>query len=134
MSTDWQYRVFVLCHEDSIVSAIQALDVAFPCDDLQARDPSKPELLSLPLSESGQSPPTHFGSSFSVTEQLRQTLEGMGLANTPGVLYWRMNANNGQLQTTNHQGSQSLIGQEINWNQILDLCNLKEIEPESGPR
>jgi hypothetical protein len=112
MSTQWEHQVFVICHSASIGGAIQALDVAFPRDDGEPRNPQDPGSVGVQLSGPGG---TYYGASFSVTEQIRETLEGMGLASVPGVTYWRCGNPSGLLTATNHPGSIAKVGQPFGW-------------------
>ena len=85
MPTEWIHAVHVICDAASIDGAIAALDIAFPKDDGTPRNPATPELYGCSLSADGTAPSTHYGSSFVVTEPIRQRLEGLGLAQTPGI-------------------------------------------------
>jgi hypothetical protein len=125
MPTQWQHRVFVIGTSASIGAAIGALDVAFPRDDGQPRDLAHPGNYGVPLSASGQAPATHYGAIFSVTEPLRVQLEGMGLANVPGISYWRATNPEGVLATTNHAGSVAQIGQVWDWKDSMAKMGLQ---------
>lgn len=128
--TIWCHQVFVTGSAEAMPGAIGALDIAFPCDDGQPRDPAKPELVGCKLSTSGELPTTHYGAAFSVTEPIRQNLEGLGLAQTPGITYWRCSNPEGILAATNHAPSQASIGQPWNWQQCLAAAGLQAvIEP-----
>jgi hypothetical protein len=127
MATQWMHQVFVLCSTGAMPGAIAALDIAFPCDDGQPRNPAQPELVGCRLSSSGQSPPTHYGAAFSVTESIRENLEGMGLAQTPGITYWRCSNPEGILTATNHQASLASIGQLWDWQQSLAAVGLQAV-------
>lgn len=112
MPTQWEHQVFVVCFNTAISGAIQALDIAFPRDDGQPRDPNNPQQVGCALSGPGG---TYYGAAFSVTEQIRETLEGLGLASVPGVTYWRCGNPSGLLTATNHPGSLDKIGQPFGW-------------------
>jgi hypothetical protein len=132
MTTNWCHQVFVICVAEAMPSAIAALDIAFPCDDGQPRNPTKPELVGCKLSASGQSPATHYGAAFSVTEAIRENLDGLGLAQTPGITYWRCSNPQGLLTATNHAPSLASIGQQWDWQQSLTaagLQNVTEVNP-----
>lgn len=130
MATMWAHRVFVIGVAASMPGAIAALDIAFPRDDGQPRDPSKPDQVGCQLSANGQAPVTHYGAAFSVTEPIRDRLEGMGLAQTPGIVYWRCSNPEGILVTTNHPASQSSIGQPWDWQQCLSAVGLQAVQVE----
>lgn len=130
MATIWEHEVFVISASASMPGAIAALDIAFPRDDGQPRDPSKPEEVGCQLSANGQAPATHYGAAFSVTETIRQNLEGMGMAQTPGITYWRCSNPEGILTTTNHPTSQASIGQLWEWQKCLAAVGLKAVQGE----
>lgn len=130
MGTIWEHNVFVIGAAASMPGAIAALDIAFPRDDGQTRDTAKPEEIGCQLSANGQAPATHYGAAFSVTESIRQNLEGMGLAQTPGITYWRCSNPEGILITTNHQASQASIGQPWSWQQCLAAVGLLVVQVE----
>lgn len=102
MATVWAHMVHVICAAEAMPGAIAALDIAFPRDDGAPRDSGQPSLYGCSLSPTGQTPATHYGASFAVTEQIRQQLEGLGLAQTPGVSYWRCSNPEGVLVASNH--------------------------------
>ena len=131
MSTQWIHQVFVIGMSEAMTGVIAALDIAFPCDDGQPRDPAKPELFGCKLSASGEAPATHYGAAFSVTEVVRENLESMGLAQTPGISYWRCSNPEGVLIATNHQASQARIGQPWDWQQSLDAVGLRNVAASS---
>lgn len=130
MATIWEYQVYVIGAAASMPGAIAALDIAFPRDDGQPRDPSKPEEVGCRLSATGQAPASHYGAAFSVTETIRESLEGMGLAATPGIVYWRCSNPEGILATTNHPASQASIGQPWDWQQCLAAVGLQAVKVE----
>lgn len=130
MATIWEHQVFVVGAAASMPGAIAALDIAFSRDDGQPRDPSKPEEVGCRLSANGQAPATHYGAAFSVTESIRENLEGMGLAQTPGITYWRCSRPEGILVTTNHLASQPSIGQPWDWQQCLAAVGLQAVQVE----
>jgi len=109
MTTDWVHLVHVICAADAMAGAVAALDVAFPCDDGQPRDTAHPDRYGSALSADGKAPATHYGASFSVTEEIRQRLEVLGLAQTPGVSYWRCTNPGGVLESSNWPGQQTGI-------------------------
>lgn len=119
--------MYVVGASASMPGAIAALDIAFPRDDGQPRDPSKPEEVGCLLSANGEEPATHYGAAFSVTEAIREKLEGMGLAATPGIVYWRCSNPDGILATTNHPASQVSIGQPWDWQQCLTAVGLQAV-------
>lgn len=130
MVTIWENQVFVIGEAAAMPGAIAALDVAFPKDDGQPRDPAKPEEVGRQLSANGQAPATHYGAAFSVTETIRENLEGMGLAQTPGITYWRCSNPEGVLVATNHSASQVSIGQPWDWQQCLAAVGLQTVQVE----
>lgn len=130
MATIWKHQVYVIVAAVSMPSAIAALDIAFPKDDGQPRDPSKPEQVGCQLSANNQAPASHYGAAFSVTETIRESLEGMGLAQTPGITYWRCSNPEGILATTNHPASQTSIGQPWDWQQCLAAVGLQAVQIE----
>ena len=127
-TTDWIHAVYVICIADAIGGAIAALDVAFPCDDSTPRNPATPELYGCQLSSNGQLPATHYGSSFVVTEEIRQRLEGLGLAQTPGVTYWRAGNPDGILHASNWPGQQ--VGVAWAFEDSLTAAGLKRVVTE----
>jgi len=127
MATQWVHEVFVIGAAEAMPGAISALDIAFPCDDGRPRDPAKPELVGCKLSTIGEAPATHYGAAFSVTEPIRENLESMGLAQTPGISYWRCSNPEGVLVATNHPASQATIGQPWDWQQSLAAVGLQNV-------
>ena len=91
--------------------AIAALDIAFPCDDGTPRNPANPANYGQELSATGTDPGTSYGAAFCVTEPIREALEAIGLASTPGVSYWRCSNPEGILAATNDPLSVSRIGE-----------------------
>lgn len=132
MATIWEHQVFVIGEEASMPGAIAALDVAFPCDDEKPRDPTKPDQVGCKLSATGQAPATHYGAAFSVTEEIRENLESMGLANTPGIIYWRCSNPEMILATTNNQPDHGSIGHIWDWSRCLQSCGLQPVIQEIG--
>lgn len=130
MPTIWQHKVFVISAAASMPGAIAALDIAFPRDDGQPRNPAKPDEVGCQLSNDGQAPATHYGAAFSVTESIRENLENIGLAQTPGIVYWRCSNPEGILATTNHPASQVSIGQPWDWQKCLDAVELVTVGVE----
>lgn len=124
MATQWEHQVFVICHSAAIGAAIGALDIAFPRDDGQPRNPAMPEQVGCRLNGPGGS--IYYGAAFSVTESIRETLEGLGLANVNGVTYWRCGNPSGLLTTTNHLGSLVSIGQPWGWQDCLNAQGLSQ--------
>lgn len=124
MSTQWEHQVFVVCHSAAIGGAITALDVAFPRDDGQPRNPALPGQVGCQLTGAGG---TYYGAAFSVTEHIRVTLEGLGLASVPGVTYWRCGNPSGLLTTTNHPASIPSIGQPWDWQNCLTALGLTQV-------
>lgn len=127
MSTIWQHQIFVIGAAAAASGVIAALDVAFPRDDGQPRDPSKVLDVACPMSASGTSPITHYGSSFVITEAIRLKLDGLGLPATPGVLFWRCSNPDGILTATNHPGSLASVGQSWAWQNCQDAAGLKQV-------
>lgn len=127
MATQWVHQVFVIGAAEAMPGAIAALDIAFPCDDGQPRNPNNPESVGCKLSINGESPATHYGAAFSVTEPIRGNLEGMGLAQTPGITYWRCSNPEGILTATNHAPSLARIGQQWDWQQSLTAVGLQAV-------
>ena len=127
MSTIWVHQVFVIGSAEAMPGAVAALDIAFPCDDGQPRNPNNPASVGCKLSANGESPATHYGAAFLVTESIRENLEGMGLAQTPGITYWRSSNPGGILAATNHQPSQASIGQAWDWRQCLAAAGLQAV-------
>lgn len=125
--TLWEHQVFVLGESSAMVGAIAALDIAFPCDDGSPRDTAHPEKYASKYSANGQLPATHYGAAFVVTEAIRANLEGMGLAQTPGITYWRTSNPEGILTATNHTGSQAQVGQPFAWADCLAAISLQPI-------
>ena len=125
--TIWAHQVFVIGEAAAMANAIQALDIAFPCDDGSPRDASHPEKYGSKYSANGQLPATHYGAAFVVTEPIRANLESMGLANTPGITYWRCSNPDGFLTKTNNIASQEQIGQSWAWEDCLAKMNLQYV-------
>lgn len=126
MPTHWIHAVHVVCDAASIGGAIAALDIAFPCDDGSARNPSTPEQYGCQLSANGELPATHYGSSFVVTEEIRAHLESLGLASVPGVTYWRCTNPGGVLVASNH-ASGGPIGQQFNFDDAVKSLGLSQV-------
>jgi hypothetical protein len=105
------------------------LDIAFPCDDGAPRDPTQPERYGCQLSSSGQLPASSYGATFVVTEEIRQRLEDLGLAQTPGIVYWRSSNPESILVATNRPDDQGFIGQPWAWQDCLNALGLLPIEP-----
>ena len=129
MSTNWKYTAHVICSAESMPGAIQALDIAFPKDDGTPRDASQPQQYGCELSLNGQLPAIHYGSSFVVTEETRKNLENIGLANTPGVTYWRCGNPDGILQTTNHP-NEAHIGESWSFDNCVSELGLSRVVRE----
>jgi hypothetical protein len=125
MPTIWVHQVYVLSEAASMPGAIQALDVAFPCDDNLPRDSAHPEYYASAYSANGQPPATHYGSAFAVTEAIRQNLESMSLDATPGITYWRSSNPDGMLALTNHPQDIAHIGQPWSWADCLSSMGLQ---------
>ena len=116
MPTSWEHQVHVIALAQAMPGAIAALDIAFPCDDGAPRNPATPELYGCKLSANGLEPATYYGSSFVVTESIRQALESMGLDDTPGISYWRCGNPDGILHASNYPD------QEIDIPWTFDAC------------
>jgi hypothetical protein len=127
MATEWAHQVFVFGVSQAMPGAIVALDIAFPRDDGQQRNPAEPELVGCKLSANGLEPVTHYGAAFSVTEAIRENLEGLGLAQTPGITYWRCSNPEGILASTNHPASEASIGQPWDWMRCLAAISLQSV-------
>jgi len=132
--TEWIYSVHVICAAESMSGAVTALDVAFPCDDGAPRDTAHPERYGCALSVDGKEPATHYGASFSVTEEIRQRLEGLGLAQTPGVSYWRC-TNPGGVLVASNQPSAPAAGTPWNFDASAAALGLQRVQTEyPGPQ
>lgn len=129
MATVWEHQVFVIGAAAVAPGIVLALDQAFPRDDGVPRTAGDLARVACEISANGQGPASHYGAAFSVTETIRATLEGMGLAATPGVTYWRCSNPGGILAATNHPGSLASIGQSWSWAQCLSAVGL---QPVSG--
>ena len=130
MHTIWVHQVYVLGEAAAMSGAIAALDIAFPCDDGSPRDATKPELYGSKYSVNGLEPATHYGSAFVVTEEIRQKLEELGLAQTSGITYWRTSNPEGILSSTNYTADSVKIGQPWDWQDCLQSLGLKTITQE----
>jgi hypothetical protein len=131
MSTIWIHQVYVIAENASMPGAIQALDIAFPCDDGQPRDASHPEYYGAKYSASGNLPATHYGAAFVVTEPIRENLESMGLDTTPGITYWRATNPEGILTATSVPNDKTKVGQPWTWDDCLTSMSLQPIlEPK----
>jgi hypothetical protein len=104
--------------------AIAALDIAFPCDDGTPRNPANPANYGQELSATGVDPVTSYGAAFCVTEPIREALEAIGLASTPGVSYWRCRNPEGILAATNDPLSESKIGEAWSYADSLTAAGL----------
>lgn len=129
MPTQWIHAVHVICATDAMPGAVAALDLAFPCDDGLPRNPSTPEAYGCALSATGEAPATHYGASFCVTEEIRQRLEGLGLAQTPGVSYWRC-TNPGGVLVASNQPDAPAPGTAWDFDAGVAAVNLKRVEVE----
>lgn len=132
MATIWEHQVFVIGETASMPGAIAALDIAFPCDNGQLRNSNNPASVGCKLSANGESPATHYGAAFSVTEAIRENLEGLGLAQTPGITYWRCSNQEMILATTNNQPDHESIGHIWDWNKCLQSCGLQPVIEDIG--
>jgi hypothetical protein len=131
MHTIWIHQVYVLAEAASMPGAIQALDIAFPCDDGKPRDPAHPEYYAAKYSGNGQLPATHYGAAFVVTETIRQSLESMGLDTTPGITYWRASNPEGILAASSLPADAAKVGQPWAWENCLASMSLQPIhEPK----
>jgi len=110
--------------------AIAALDIAFPCDDGTPRNPANPANYGQELSATGADPVTSYGAAFCVTEEIREALEAIGLASTPGVSYWRCSNPEGVLMATNDPLSESKIGEAWSYADSLAAMNLQNVTRE----
>jgi hypothetical protein len=127
MSTIWIHQVYVIAENAAMPGAIAALDIAFPCDDNQPRNPIKPELYASKYSATGNLPATHYGSAFVVTEPVRQNLESMGLDTTPGITYWRASNPEEILTASNQPASLAHIGEVWTWQECLTAMGLQPV-------
>ena len=127
MKTIWIHQVYVLAEAASMPGAIQALDIAFPCDDGLPRDPAHPEYYASKYSGNGQLPATHYGAAFVVTEEIRASLEGMGLDTTPGIAYWRASNPEGILSASSLPADQAKVGQPWAWEDCLSAMGLQPV-------
>lgn len=124
MATQWEHQVFVIGAAAVVPGIIAALDQAFPRDDGVARNTADVTSVACKLSANGSDPATHYGAAFSIKESIRARLEGMGLAATPGVTYWRCSNPAGILTATNHAGSLASVGQSWTWEQCKAALGL----------
>lgn len=127
MATQWEHQVYVIGAAAVAPGIVLALDQAYPRDDGVARTAGDLPDVACAMSATGQSPATHYGAAFSVTETIRAQLEGMGLAQTPGVTYWRCSNPAGILTATNHPGSLASIGQPWDWEQCKTVAGLQQV-------
>jgi hypothetical protein len=132
MHTIWIHQVYVVAETSAMPGAIAALDIAFPCDDGLPRDPAHPEYYASKYSANGQLPATHYGAAFVVTEPIRQSLESIGLASTPGITYWRASNPEGILAASSLPADAAKVGQPWAWEDCLASMALKPInEPKA---
>lgn len=122
--TVWCHQVYCVCVAPAMPGAIAALDVAFPCDDGTPRNPANPANYGQDLSANGTDPVTSYGAAFCVTEEIREALEAIGLASTPGVSYWRCSNPEGILAATNDPLSVEKIGQAWSYADSLAAVGL----------
>lgn len=132
MQTIWIHQVYVLAEAASMPGAIQALDVAFPCDDNLPRGSSKPELYGSKYSATGELPVTHYGSAFVMTEPIRENLESMGLDTTPGITYWRASNPEGILAASSLPADAAKVGEPWAWEDCLASMGLRPIQTPIG--
>lgn len=129
MTTAWAHSIIVIGTAAVTGPVIQTLDQLFPKDDGAARDASTPGRYAKPLSATGTGSPTHYLSTFSVTESIRASLDNAGLDTLNGLSFWRCNAETGILVLTNHVPSQSHIGQAFTHADALTALGLAVIAP-----
>ena len=129
MSTIWAHSVIVIGTAAVVGPVIQTLDPLFPKDDGTPRDPNTPSRYAKPLSATGTGSPTHYLSTFSVTESIRASLDAAGLDSLNGLSFWRCDAETGLLALTNHVPSQANIGQPFSYINALAALNLAVIVP-----
>lgn len=125
--TLWAHQVFVIGEAASMPGAIAALDIAFPCDDGSPRDAAHPEKYASRYSANGQLPATHYGAAFVVTEDIRQSLESMGLDSTPGIAYWRASNPGEILAASNLPASLAHVGEPWTWQDCLTAMSLQPV-------
>lgn len=129
MTTAWSHSIIVIGAAAVVGPVIQTLDQLFPKDDGTARDPNTPTRYAKPLSATGTGSPTHYLSTFSVTESIRAALDNAGLDSLSGLSFWRCNAETGVLVLTNHVPSQASIGQAFTYRDALTALSLSVIVP-----
>lgn len=127
MATIWEHQVFVIGSAAVAPGIVLALDQAFPRDDGSARTGADLAKVACAMSATGDSPATHYGAAFSITEAIRAKLEGMGLAQTPGVFYWRCSNPGGILAATNHPASLASVSQSWDWEQCKTKAGLQPV-------
>lgn len=129
MTTAWQHQLIVIASSSVVGSVVSALDQIFPKDDHLARDPATPTKYAKPLSATGTGSPTHYLSTFSVTESIRAALDAAGLDTLNGLTFWRCDALTDILALTNHVPSQASIGQVFTYRDALTALSLSVIVP-----
>lgn len=129
MSTAWAHQFIVVISSSVVGAVLTALDAIYPKDDGTARDPATPTRYAKPLSATGTGSPTHYLSTFPVTESIRVALDAAGLDALPGVTFWRCDSSTGLLALTNHVPSQSSVGQSFTHANALTALSLQIIQP-----
>lgn len=129
MTTAWAHSIIVIGTAAVVGPVIQTLDQLFPKDDGTARDTNNPSRYAKPLSATGAGSPTHYLSTFSVTESIRAALDNAGLDTLNGLSFWRCHAETGILTLTNHVPSQASVGQVFTYRDALTALGLSVIMP-----
>lgn len=129
MGTIWVYSISVICTKEASPSILQALDIAFPCDDGQPRDVNSPQKYGCSLSIDGLDPVTHYGAQFVVTEEILNAIAQVGLPAAQGVVFWRTGNPDGILQATSSPNDMDKVGQIWTWTDCINSAGLKSYSP-----
>jgi hypothetical protein len=127
--TEWVYTYHVVVVAPAAPALIAALDSLFPKDDGVPRIPTEPWRYAVKLSATGTEPATHYGSSFTVTEDLKDAFEAGGLAAFPGLKYWRVDSLTQSLIASNTNDGDYQVGDPVSFNSCVVAENLQRIQP-----
>lgn len=129
MTTEWIYTYHVIVAAPAAPALITALDQLFPCDDGVPRNATEPWRYAVKLSPTGTGNVTHYGSSFTVTAELKEAFEAGGLATFPGLKYWRTNSLTSALIASNNNDGDIVVGDPVSFNACVAAEGLQRIQP-----
>lgn len=124
--TDWIYRIDIVVAAANVDQA-NALAVAITGNSADSTT------FSIPLSELGQSPATHFGATLLITELWRAAMEQtIEAPSCPPLTFYRTDTAKGWLQATNSVTALTHINREWTFQSTLGDTGLKIVQSQGG--